>query len=99
MSQSAVSAPADAIYKLANDERVRRAFAFFAERGEQFIASQIRLNEIPAPPFCERARAQEFREHLAKIGLTDATLDAEGNCLALRRGAALHPLLVVVANL
>ncbi|HYE14592.1 MAG TPA: M20/M25/M40 family metallo-hydrolase [Pyrinomonadaceae bacterium] len=54
---------------------------------------------MPAPPFGEAARAEHLRGKLIECGLADAYLDAEGNCVALRRGRSEHPLLVVSAHL
>ncbi len=66
---------------------------------DQVIADLIRITETPAPPFKEQARAQLFAAMLRDAGLTDVTIDAEGNVLALRPGTADGPVFVVSAHL
>src|SRR5207237_1073025 len=44
-------------------------------------------------------RAAYLRQKLSTLGLPEAQLDAEGNCVALRPGAAMAPLLVASAHL
>jgi tripeptide aminopeptidase len=92
-------APEDVVRGLLASERVRRAFGFFEGRGAEFDAEHATLCEIPAPPFGERARAEYLRGRLAACGLEGASIDAEGNCVALRRGRAQRPLLVLSAHL
>ncbi len=80
-------------------ERVSRAFGFFESRAEEFTEEQIRLCSIPAPPFGESERAAYLLSKFIECGLHEASLDAEGNCVALRRGRKLNPLVVVSAHL
>lgn len=63
------------------------------------LEQQVSICEIPAPPFGEARRAEEFRRRLVALGLTDARIDAEGNVIARRRGAARHPALVLSGHL
>jgi acetylornithine deacetylase/succinyl-diaminopimelate desuccinylase-like protein len=51
------------------------------------LDEQESICEIPAPPFGEAKRAEEFRRRLIALGLRDARIDAEGNVIARRRGA------------
>lgn len=53
--------------------------------GELFDET-IELTEIPAPPFAEEMRAQRFAEKLREAGLTDVSIDAEGNAIGRRPG-------------
>jgi acetylornithine deacetylase/succinyl-diaminopimelate desuccinylase-like protein len=46
----------------------------------------IELTEIPAPPFAEEMRAQRFAEKLREAGLTDVSIDEEGNVIGRRPG-------------
>jgi tripeptide aminopeptidase len=92
-------APEEVVRGLLASERVRRAFRFFAERAAEFDAEHAALCEIPAPPFGEGERAEFLRGRLVRCGLEGAGVDAEGNCVALRRGRAPRPLLVVSAHL
>ena len=93
------AAPEEAVRDLAASERVRRAFRFFEERATEIDEAHARICSIPAPPFGERERAEHLRERLSERGLEGAKLDEEGNCVALRRGRAEAPPLVVSAHL
>ena len=79
--------------------RVRRAFAFFETHAGEITEEHAALCAVPAPPFGEAARARYLGERLRARGLTEVETDAEGNCVALRRGRNLRPLLVVSAHL
>ena len=52
-----------------------------------------------APPFMELARANYFAKQLREFGLTDATIDGEGNVVALRKGSVGRPKVVLSAHL
>ena len=62
-------------------ERVRELQPWALER-------LIELTEIPAPPFGEEERAARYAELLRAAGADSVWTDAEGNVLALRRGAS-----------
>lgn len=66
---------------------------------DQIIADLIRITETPAPPFKEQARAELFVAMLRDAGLANATIDEEGNVLALRPGSQDGPVFVVSAHL
>jgi tripeptide aminopeptidase len=93
------SATEEAVRGLLESERVRRAFRFFEERAAEFDEEHARICEVPAPPFGERERAEFVRARLDACGLEGASIDAEGNCVALRRGRTERPLLVLSAHL
>ena len=80
-------------------EKVARAFRFFEQQAAWIDAEQVALCEVPAPPFGEAERAGYLRDKFRALGLAGAELDAEGNCVALRRGRNMHPLLVLSAHL
>ncbi|MCA1643012.1 MAG: M20/M25/M40 family metallo-hydrolase [Acidobacteria bacterium] len=84
---------------LLSDERVRRAFEFFGARAEEITEEHAALCAIPSPPFGEEARAEYLAARLRQCGLAEARVDAEGNCVAPRRGKSLRPLAVVSAHL
>jgi tripeptide aminopeptidase len=64
------------------------------------FAEQKRITEIPAPPYKERQRAEYFLGRLVELGFKDASIDAEGNVIALRKGSGGgRPKLVVSAHL
>ena len=66
---------------------------------DRVIADLVRITETPAPPFKEAARAALFADMLRDAGLTDVSIDEEGNVLALRPGSAEGPVFVVSAHL
>jgi len=63
------------------------------------VRDQIRLCQIPAPPFHEAARAQAMRSAFEEAGLSNVRLDQAGNVLGDRPGVAGKPHLVVAAHL
>ncbi len=75
------------------------AFEFFDSHADQTTSEHIEICSIPAAPFGESTRAEFLCKKFAAIGLTDARLDTEGNCVALRSGTDLSPLLVIGAHL
>jgi tripeptide aminopeptidase len=93
------SAPEETVRGLLASERVGRAFRFFEGRAGEFDSEHAALCEVPAPPFGEAERAAFLREKLEACGLEGASIDAEGNCVALRPGRVERPLLVLSAHL
>jgi tripeptide aminopeptidase len=64
------------------------------------FAEQKRITEIPAPPYKEKVRAEYFLKRMQELGFKDASIDAEGNVIALRKGTGGgRPKLVVSAHL
>jgi tripeptide aminopeptidase len=64
------------------------------------FAEQKRITKIPAPPFKESARAEFYLKRMRELGFKDASIDAEGNVVALRKGSGGgRPKLVVSAHL
>jgi acetylornithine deacetylase/succinyl-diaminopimelate desuccinylase-like protein len=67
---------------------------------ERTFAEQKRITEIPAPPFKEKIRAEFYQKRMQELGFKDASIDAEGNVIALRKGSGGgRPKLVVSAHL
>ncbi|MBA2524636.1 MAG: M20/M25/M40 family metallo-hydrolase [Pyrinomonadaceae bacterium] len=90
---------AKSIQEMLASPYVQAAFSFFDSHTEEITEEQIRICSIPAPPFDEKRRADYLCDRFSEIGLEKARIDEEGNCLALRRGRSLSPLLVVSAHL
>jgi acetylornithine deacetylase/succinyl-diaminopimelate desuccinylase-like protein len=90
----------DAAYQaiLANPSVVKAVAAIKAD-DTRTIEEQRRITEIPAPPFKERVRAQYLLQRFKELGLSDASIDSEGNVIGLRKGAGAGPKLVVSAHL
>src|SRR5919205_2026197 len=91
--------PEEAVRGLLGAERVLSAFRFFEERAGEFDEEHAAIVSVPAPPFGEGVRAEFLRGRFDACGLEGARIDAEGNCLALRRGRVAAPLLVLSAHL
>jgi acetylornithine deacetylase/succinyl-diaminopimelate desuccinylase-like protein len=78
---------------------VRQACQFFETHAEKITEEHVSICSIPAPPFGEQERARYLCEKLRSDGLSEAGIDEEGNCIALRKGRSLTPLLAVTAHL
>src|SRR3954447_3570947 len=64
------------------------------------FAEQKRITEIPAPPYKEKVRAEYFLKRMQELGFKEASIDSEGNVIALRKGSGGgRPKLVVSAHL
>src|SRR5712691_7692727 len=50
------------------------------------LEEQKRITEIPAPPFKEKVRAEYYLKRMQDLGFKDASIDSEGNVIALRKG-------------
>lgn len=95
-----ISAVTEAAFtKLTAHAKVQQAVDFLKADDERTLKDQIELTEIPAPPFKEAVRAQEYQKRLQALGLSDARIDAEGNVIAVRKGSGKGPVLVVSAHL
>lgn len=74
--------------------------AALAADHDRIVAELIALTEIPAPPFKESVRAAAYAEKFRALGLSDVTIDAEGNVTGRRPGTnPTAPLLAVAAHL
>jgi tripeptide aminopeptidase len=99
MSSISPAAADQGIHDLLDIPAVQEAFSYFETHADAITEEQIQINSIPAPPFGEAERAEFLRQKLSSLGLAEARLDDEGNCIALRPGALDKPLLVVSAHL
>jgi acetylornithine deacetylase/succinyl-diaminopimelate desuccinylase-like protein len=99
MSSTITLTPDRTVQGLLGSPRVQSAFRFFESRADEITEDHIRICSIPAPPFGEALRAAYLAERFREHGLSEASIDEEGNCVALRPGGSLAPLLVVSAHL
>jgi acetylornithine deacetylase/succinyl-diaminopimelate desuccinylase-like protein len=76
-----------------------KTMAFVEAHHEQIVADTIRLTEIPAPPFNERARAAAFADLLRQAGFASVETDPEGNVIGTRKGTADAPVVAIAAHL
>jgi acetylornithine deacetylase/succinyl-diaminopimelate desuccinylase-like protein len=91
-------APAPPAQILARPE-VQQAMQSIKANEDHFVAEQIRLCEIAAPPFKESTRAAELAKLFKAAGLANVRIDKAGNVLGDRPGAVPHPHLVIAAHL
>ncbi len=81
------------------DEAITAAIDRIRRDEAQVIEEQVRLCEIPAPPFKEQARGEALRQAFVAAGLANVRVDDVGNVLGDRPGLAPHPRLVFSAHL
>ena len=98
LSPPAVAQTAD-VAAVAREPEVRRALDLVRRSEQDTIRDQIRLCEIPAPPFGEAARAAAYADAMRAAGLTNVRLDTAGNVLGERRGRSGKPHLILSAHL
>ena len=85
--------------ELMNDRAVRAAMEAAKRNEPATLDLQARICEIPAPPFQEEVRGQEFKRLFEQLGLHDVRIDKAGNVIGVRPGKAAHPNLVFGAHL
>jgi acetylornithine deacetylase/succinyl-diaminopimelate desuccinylase-like protein len=85
----------------AHSPDVRLQAAVLSARGAEqtTIDDQVRLCEVPAPPFGERARAAVVLEMLKASGLKNVRSDRAGNVVGERLGRNARPNIVLTAHL
>jgi tripeptide aminopeptidase len=84
---------------LMNDPAVRAALDAAKRNEPSAIEQQIRICQIPAPPFKEEVRGKELKRLFEDLGLRDVRIDTAGNVIGVRPGKAAHPNLVFAAHL
>ena len=75
----------------------KSAVANLDKNYQRFVDEGVKLTEIPAPPFKEMTRAKELEKMWKDAGLTDVTIDAEGNTYGIRKGTHSDGKYVVIA--
>ncbi len=81
------------------DPTVKTALDAVKKNEPHFIDEQVRICEIPAPPFHEEARGKEMERLFKGLGLENVHIDKAGNVIGTRPGASAHPNLVFQAHL
>ena len=84
--------------RLPDNARVRAALDWFTPNISWVNDQQVRITEIPAPPFQEAQRAAAVKESLAEAGLT-AQIDKTGNVIGELRGANEKEVVAIAAHL
>jgi tripeptide aminopeptidase len=83
----------------AESQRLSRALELLRTTNDWTLRQQISICEIPAPPFGEQARAQEFATRFRALGLGNVRIDAVGNVIGERPGVRNAPVTVLAAHL
>lgn len=94
-----LAAARDSRQSVMSDARVQAALAQIKKDDAATLREQMEIAQIPAPPFKEAVRAKDYLRRLQKLGLSDATIDSEGNVVARRKGSGRGPTLVLSAHL
>jgi tripeptide aminopeptidase len=85
---------------LVDNPKVKAALETIKADDAATFAEQKRITEIASPPYKEKVRAEYYLKRMQELGLKDATIDAEGNVIALRKGTGGgHPKLAISAHL
>ncbi len=85
--------------RLVRDPAVRAALDAVKQSEAELLEEQIRLCEIPAPPFKEGQRAEAYKRRFEELGLRNVRIDKVGNVLGERAGRSARPHLVFSAHL
>ncbi|HKS11096.1 MAG TPA: M20/M25/M40 family metallo-hydrolase [Pyrinomonadaceae bacterium] len=99
MMSSLKTAPVQTIRQLATAPEVEQALRYFETNAKTITDEHIRICSIPAPPFAEQERAEYLAERFRELGLSEVSIDEEGNCVGLHKGRSSSPLVVVSAHL
>ncbi len=99
MASIATLTPEAVVRELYTTEPVARACQFIDSHAADILDEQIAICSIPAPPYGERQRAEHLLNKFRSYGLSNASIDSEGNCIALREGKQLRPFVVISAHL
>jgi acetylornithine deacetylase/succinyl-diaminopimelate desuccinylase-like protein len=95
----AQQAPAEIGPRLLKEAGVAEALKWVQANEPRLLDDQVRLCEVPAPPFKETKRGELFKQLLEQAGLTNVRVDRVGNVIATRPGLASTPHLVFSAHL
>lgn len=93
------AAAADVFADVMKDPRVKASLQYLRDDDARTLDEQIAITQIPAPPFMETTRAQDYAARMRAAGLEDVSIDAAGNVIGKRRGSGKGPLLVLSAHL
>jgi tripeptide aminopeptidase len=89
-----------AVQALVDNPKVKAALDLIKADDAATFAEQKRITEIASPPYKEKVRAEYYVKRMQELGLKEASIDAEGNVIALRKGTGGgHPKLAIAAHL
>ncbi|WP_368430322.1 M20/M25/M40 family metallo-hydrolase [uncultured Parasutterella sp.] len=87
------------IAALRADPVIAKAIQQCEEQHQQRIDDQVKLTEIPAPPFHEEVRADALVEMFKQYGVENAHKDTIGNVIGRVKGSGNGPVLVIGAHI
>ena len=87
------------IKKIANNNKVKKAFKYIVDVEEKTNKNLIELTEIEAPPFKEEKRAKEFSERLKLAGIEKVWIDSIGNVIGFLEGSIGNKNIAIDAHL
>ena len=96
---AASAAFAQAPAELVTQPAIRAAFDAVRRNEPAMIDLQVKVCEIPAPPFHEEERGKELKRLFEESGLKEVRIDRGGNVIGVRPGKAARPNLVLSAPL
>lgn len=76
----------EAAQKIAENPMVVEAMQAIVRDEKLTLSDQIAITEVEAPPFHEEVRGRNLMERFRALGLTDVSMDSEGNVIAVRPG-------------
>jgi acetylornithine deacetylase/succinyl-diaminopimelate desuccinylase-like protein len=85
--------------EIISSPKVRRALDYLKASEGETIDEQVKICQIPAPPFKEQERAAYFKQRFVELGLKNVRIDREGNVIGERPGTGGGPTLVLAAHL
>src|SRR5215475_8565957 len=89
-----------ALQAIVENAKVKAALDAIKADDAAALAEQKRITEIAAPPYKEKVRAEYYLKRMQELGFKDASIDAEGNVIALRKGTGGgRPKLAIAAHL
>lgn len=87
------------IKKIANNNKVKKAFKYIIDVEDKTNKNLIELTEIEAPPFKEGKRAKEFSERLKLAGIEKVWIDSIGNVIGFLEGSIGNKNIAIDAHL
>src|SRR5688572_21164187 len=81
--------------RLMGDPAVQKALEAARADDPRTIEDQVRICEVPAPPFMESARAEAYAQAFRGVGLRNVRIDKAGNVLGERPGRSPRPHVVI----
>ena len=85
--------------RILTNPKFQAAQEFVSNDHERLVREIIQITEVEAPPFKEEKRAKVYAEMMRQSGLSDVSIDAEGNAIGVRKGTGDGPLIAIAAHL